>query len=102
MHGPEKSDPPIIAMNPTKISEIADPTLRAFANGLTPEQRRLIDKLIEMMLQPERVTGPTVAWWKMVFENDSASQAQFVGTSCGLCSMPTEFQYGEHNLEGGD
>ncbi len=57
---------------------------------------------LTLMLQPERVTGPTVAWWKMVFENDSASQAQFVGTSCGLCSMPTEFEYGEHNLEGGD
>jgi Chlorophyllase enzyme len=57
---------------------------------------------LTLMLQPERVVGPTVAWWKMVFENDPASISQFVGTSCGLCNMASEFEYGEHGLEGGD
>jgi hypothetical protein len=57
---------------------------------------------LTLMLQPERVVGPTVAWWKMVFENDPASRAEFVGSSCGLCNMASEFEYGEHGLEGGD
>ncbi|HTB75466.1 MAG TPA: hypothetical protein VK762_19580 [Polyangiaceae bacterium] len=57
---------------------------------------------LTLMLQPQRVTGPTVAWWKMVFENDPASTSQFVGANCGLCGMASEFEYGEHGLEGGD
>jgi hypothetical protein len=57
---------------------------------------------LTLMLQPERVTGPTVAWWKMVFEDDPASRADFVGASCGLCNMASEFEFGEHGLEGGD
>lgn len=57
---------------------------------------------LTLMLQPQRVTGPTVAWWKMMFENDPASRAQFVGASCGLCGQASEFEYGEHGLEGGD
>jgi hypothetical protein len=53
---------------------------------------------LTLMLQPERVVGPTVAWWKMVFENDAASSAEFVGSNCGLCNMASEFEFGEHGL----
>jgi|HubBroStandDraft_6_1064221.scaffolds.fasta_scaffold213011_2 hypothetical protein len=57
---------------------------------------------LTLMLQPERVVPPTVAWWKMVFENDATSAKEFIGASCGLCNMASEFEYGEHGLEGGD
>ena len=53
---------------------------------------------LTLMLQPERVVGPTVAWWKMVFENDATSTADFVGANCGLCNMKSEFEFGEHGL----
>jgi hypothetical protein len=51
-----------------------------------------------LMLSPDRVTGPTVAWWQMMFRNDSASRDMFVGSSCGLCGHSSDFDFGEHNL----
>ena len=51
-----------------------------------------------LMLSPERVTGPTVAWWQMMFRNDSASRAMFVGSSCGLCNHASDFEYGANSM----
>jgi hypothetical protein len=57
---------------------------------------------LTLMPQPERVTAPTAARWRMMFDNDAASRAHFVGSSCGLCGQASEFEHGEHGLEGGD
>ncbi len=51
-----------------------------------------------LMLTPERVTGPTVGWWQMMFRNDSASHAMFVGSGCGLCAKSTDYDYGANTL----
>jgi Chlorophyllase enzyme len=51
-----------------------------------------------LMLSPERVTGPTVAWWQMMFRNDAASHDMFVGSSCGLCGHTSDFEYGANAL----
>jgi hypothetical protein len=51
-----------------------------------------------LMLSPERVDGPTVAWWQMMFRSDSASHAMFVGSSCGLCTDSTDYAYGANSL----
>jgi hypothetical protein len=51
-----------------------------------------------LMLSPERVTGPTVAWWQMMFRNDAASRAMFVGSSCGLCNHASDFEYGANSM----
>ncbi len=51
-----------------------------------------------IMLSPERATALTAGWWQMVFRNDSASHAMFVGSSCGLCSDPTDYAYGANSL----
>jgi hypothetical protein len=40
-----------------------------------------------LMLSPERVEKPTVAWWEMIFRNDAASKNYFVGSTCLLCTM---------------
>jgi hypothetical protein len=53
---------------------------------------------LTLMLQPERVVGPATAWWEMVFRGDSTAKAWFEGTSCGLCNMTSEFEFGEHML----
>ena len=50
------------------------------------------------MLTPERVTAPTVAFWQMMFRNDSASHDMFVGTSCGLCGHSSDYDYGANSL----
>jgi hypothetical protein len=44
-----------------------------------------------IMLSPERVTGPTVGWRQMMFRNDEASRAMFVGANCGLCGQSSDF-----------
>jgi hypothetical protein len=52
-----------------------------------------------LMLSPERVTTPTVAWWEMMFRNDSASRGQFLPAStCGLCTHSTDYAYGANSL----
>jgi hypothetical protein len=51
-----------------------------------------------LMLSPERVTAPTVAWWQMMFRNDTASHDMFVGSSCGLCTHASDYAYGANSL----
>ncbi len=51
-----------------------------------------------IMLSPQRATGPTVAWWQMMFRNDSASHDMFVGSSCGLCNHSSDYNYGANTL----
>jgi hypothetical protein len=51
-----------------------------------------------LMLTPERVTGPTVAWWQMMFNADAAAKAQFLPAStCGLCTHSSDYAYGANS-----
>ncbi|HKU37361.1 MAG TPA: hypothetical protein VJR89_04420 [Polyangiales bacterium] len=54
---------------------------------------------LTLMTQPERVVEPTVAWFKMMFDNDPDSKAYFVGTSCKLCGHDAEYEYGQKGLQ---
>jgi dienelactone hydrolase len=54
---------------------------------------------LTLMTQPERVVEPTVAWFKMMFDNHAESKAFFVGTSCKLCGKDAEFEFGQKGLE---
>lgn len=47
-----------------------------------------------LMMQPERVTDLTVAWWKWQLHGDQEAKKLFVGESCGLCGKDAEFEYG--------
>ena len=49
--------------------------------GMGPYRGHLV-----LMLTPERVVKPTVAWWEWMFRSDAASKKFFVG-SCLLCTM---------------
>ena len=51
-----------------------------------------------LMLTPERVTGPTVAWWQMMLNGDATAKQQFVGMDCGLCKSASDYNFGEHGL----
>jgi Chlorophyllase enzyme len=48
--------------------------------------------------QPERLTALTVAWWQYMLKGSATARNMFVGASCGLCNMSSEFEYGAHNL----
>jgi hypothetical protein len=50
------------------------------------------------MEQPERVTEPTIAWWKYMLQGDAEAKKMFVGADCGLCKSPDEFEFGAHEL----
>jgi hypothetical protein len=51
-----------------------------------------------LMLTPERVTGPTVAWWNWMFNGDATGKAQFLPAStCGLCTDTTDYAYGTNS-----
>jgi hypothetical protein len=49
---------------------------------------------LPLMLTPERVTKPTVAWWEMMFRSDAASKNYFVGATCLLCTMDASTDVG--------
>ncbi len=51
-----------------------------------------------LILTPDRVTQPTVAFWKLIFDNDPAARALMVGSNCGLCNDTTDYAYGENGL----
>jgi hypothetical protein len=61
--------------------------------GMGPLRGHLV-----LMLSPERLTATTTAWWQMMFRNDAASRAMFVGTSCGLCGQSSDYEYGANSL----
>jgi dienelactone hydrolase len=51
-----------------------------------------------IMLSPERAIGPTVAWWQMMFRNDSASHDMLVGANCGFCNHSSDYNYGANTV----
>jgi hypothetical protein len=53
---------------------------------------------LTLMEQPERVTEPTIAWWKYMLNGDAEAKKMFVGTDCGLCNKMDEYEFGAHNL----
>jgi hypothetical protein len=53
---------------------------------------------LTLMEQPERVTEPTIAWWKYQLKGDAEAKKMFVGDDCGLCSEKEEYEFGAHNL----
>ena len=53
---------------------------------------------LTLMEQPERVTEPTIAWWKYMLKGDTEAKKMFVGTDCGLCNKKDEYEVGSHNL----
>jgi pimeloyl-ACP methyl ester carboxylesterase len=53
---------------------------------------------LTLMEQPERVTEPTIAWWKYMLNGDAEAKKMFVGADCGLCGKPDDFEFGEHML----
>ena len=51
-----------------------------------------------IMLSPERATSQTVAWWQMMFRNDTASHDMLVGANCGFCNHSSDYNYGANTL----
>jgi hypothetical protein len=40
----------------------------------------------------------TIAWWQYMLKDDPTAKSMFVGSGCGLCNNPTEFEYGHNGL----
>jgi hypothetical protein len=51
-----------------------------------------------LMEQPERVADMNVAWWKWQLKGDQEAKKMFVGTDCGLCKSPADFEYGHNSM----
>jgi hypothetical protein len=41
---------------------------------------------LTLMMEPERVIEPTVAWWDMMLKGKESAKAMFLGDSCTLCN----------------
>jgi hypothetical protein len=53
---------------------------------------------LTVVMQPERVTGPTNAWWKLLLNNDASARSWFVGSSCMLCNRANDVEFGQIGL----
>jgi hypothetical protein len=51
-----------------------------------------------LMEQPDRVIDVTLAWWNWQLNGDQNAKRMFVGSGCGLCSSPADFEYGHNDL----
>jgi hypothetical protein len=51
------------------------------------------DGHLTLMLQPERLTGATVAWLKYMLLDDADSKTWFSGTMCKLCGHDAEYEF---------
>jgi hypothetical protein len=45
---------------------------------------------LTLMMEPERVMEPTVAWWDMILKGKEEAKKMFLGADCTLCS-PTAY-----------
>jgi hypothetical protein len=54
---------------------------------------------LTLMLQPQRVNDPTVAWLKYQLLGDEESKGWFVGSDCKLCGHDDDYEYGENGLK---
>jgi hypothetical protein len=54
---------------------------------------------LTVVLEPERLTGPTAAWWGMMLSDDAMSRSWFAGPDCMLCDASDQFEYGQHGLD---
>ncbi len=41
---------------------------------------------LTLMMEPERVTGVTLAWWDYLLKGNETARDLFVGDTCGLCT----------------
>jgi hypothetical protein len=57
-----------------------------------------LDGHLTLMLQPDRVAEPATRWFQYMLKGDAASAPWFVGDSCMLCGMASQFDYGEKGL----
>lgn len=49
---------------------------------------------LTLMMQPERVIEPAVAWWKYMLKGDQEAKKTFIGTDCGLCTKKDQYEFG--------
>jgi hypothetical protein len=58
-----------------------------------------LDGHLTLMLQPERVTEPTVAWLRYTLDGDADAKSWFAGSSCKLCGHDEEYEFGQNGLD---
>jgi hypothetical protein len=64
---------------------------------MVPE-RGNADGHLTLITEPERVVGPSTAWYKYILQNDMDAKQWLVGASCKLCGMDAMFEYGQKGL----
>jgi hypothetical protein len=107
-NGGSRAVKPFLAV--TGDMDIGNPTVSSLSNAITgsPPGAFLFYHMVigegpvrghlTLMMEPERVVEPTVAWFKYQLQGDMESRGWFVGADCKLCKSPAEFEYGQKNL----
>jgi hypothetical protein len=88
--------------------DIGDPTVMGLSSGVNaadqPGAWLFYHKVLvtggnftghlTLMMQPERVIEPALAWWKYMLKGDQEAKKMFVGSDCGLCNKKDDYEFG--------
>jgi hypothetical protein len=89
--------------NPTSSSTISSGTNSATQPGAWLFYHKVpttgsVSGHLTLMIQPERIVEPAVAWWDYQLKGSTKARDMFIGTSCGLCGKDADFEYGHNTL----
>jgi hypothetical protein len=53
---------------------------------------------LTLMIQSGRVVQAATAWWDYILKGKAEAGKMFLGTDCGLCKSPEDYEYGHNSL----
>jgi hypothetical protein len=53
---------------------------------------------LTLMIQSERVVAAATAWWDYILKGNAEAGKMLLGTDCGLCKSPEDYEYGHNAL----
>jgi hypothetical protein len=90
-------DLPLTSLSAMK-SAVSSATKGAYLFYHMVPERGSYDGHLTLITQPERVIGPSAAWFKYTLLNDPDAKAWLVGSDCKLCGKTQDIEFGQHGL----
>ena len=94
-------DQDIVNTNPTAMAQAVNAAAEGaylYYHNPAGASSDVIKGHLVLMLSPERIVDATTKWWQLVLNDDATARGTFVGASCGLCTAPNDYAFGEHGL----
>jgi hypothetical protein len=107
-NGGNSSSKPFLAISADY--DIGNPTVQSFKTAVNsatkgafvffhnPKGMGTLRGHLTLMIEPERLIEPSVAWFKYTLSDDADSGKWFVGSDCKLCASTMDYDFGQKGL----